>query len=147
MRIAAPGYLASKALRSELSSKNARTMWPSGSAMPQEPCSHKSAISRSRVSASDSISSENIVIVKFTSHEATRYFPTDRHAIRPRRQYLHLESAAQRREVEPDETIRIRCDGLDRRKRDAHHGRESPYVGARGQARCTGKIVDCGHRN
>src|SRR5215472_17145202 len=53
----------------------ARSLWPSGSTMPHEPCSHRSAISASRSSAA-SISRENIVIVEsYANMKLTGIFP------------------------------------------------------------------------
>src|ERR1039458_1892051 len=185
-RCRAPGKSSRSAARFASSSKKDRTVCGLSSTMPAEPCSHSSAMSRSRSSGSQSISRENMfqpspfvpgailglhpigitpdmklqgIFPPITTpfdyngniylskiqhnvekwnlttlsgyvwmgstdlrHEATRYFPTNHYPIRLQRKHLPLQDPAQRGEVEPHHTLRLRRDGLHRRERDADAG-------------------------
>src|ERR1022692_4880022 len=136
-RCRAPGKSFNSAARFTSSSKKERTVCALSSTMPAEPCSHNSAISRSRSSGSQSISRENMFEPSppcsgaarcyfgiTPENEATRYFPTNHHPIRLQREHLQFQDPAQRGEVEPHHPLRLRGDGLHRRERDAHRSEE-----------------------
>src|ERR1035441_10547772 len=141
-RCRAPGKSVSSRARFTSSSKKERTVCGLSSTMPAEPCSHNSAISRSWSSGSQSISRENmlepspwcqVLFWNYIRNEATRYFPTNHHAIRPQRDHLQFQDPAQRGEVESHHPLRLRRDGLHRRERDAHAGGKVLRLGAGGQ--------------
>src|ERR1039457_6030564 len=113
-RCRAPGKSFNSAARFTSSSKKERTVCALSSTIPAEPCSHNSAISRSRSSGSQSISRENmfepspwcrVLFWDYTRNEATRYFPTNHHPVRPPRKRLRFQDPAQRGEVEPHHVV------------------------------------------